>query len=207
MNLKESFRYQNFLDKLMSQASYSIMNPEHGLKTQKLHHKNAANPDAQDIVEDVVPGHKFYPNDEVIRFMLWLTSEKEQLSVAIGKAKATLPFDIDAAVETNKSRHCMSSAIKSMLEFTPSKVIDVGKDYKFNVDGNQVQYFYNIDVEKTEAYDRPTAKATLKAITIKADKISNDIDAALVNTQVDYNPTYDVNDSFEDVMEEFVKKT
>lgn len=207
MNLKESFRYQNFLDKLMSQASCSIMNPEHGLKTQKLHHKNAANPDAQDIVEDVVPGHKFYPNDEVIRFMLWLTSEKETLSVAIGKAKATLPFDVDAAVESNKFRHSMSMAVKAMLDYIPSKAMDVGKDYKFNVDGNQVPYFYNIDVEKIEAYDRPTAKSTLKAITVKADKVSNDIDAALVNTQVDYNPTYDVNDSFEDVMEEFISKT
>lgn len=207
MNLKESFRYQNFLDDLMRDAISSIRTPEHCLKVQKLHHKNAVNPDAQDIIENVVPGYKFYPNDEVVRFMLWLTSEKEKLSVAIGKAKATLPFDIDAAVESNKFRHSMSMAVKAMLDYIPSKTMDVGKDYKFNVDGNQVQYFYNIDVEKTEAYDRPTAKSTLKAITVKADKVSNDIDAALVNTQVDYNPTYDVNDSFEDVMEEFISKT
>ena len=37
----------------------------------------------------------------------------------------------------------------------------------------------------------------------KADKTSADIDAAMINTAVDYTPIYNVNDSFDDVMAEF----
>ena len=38
----------------------------------------------------------------------------------------------------------------------------------------------------------------------KADKVSAEIDAALINTQVEYEPPFNVNDSFDDVMEEFL---
>lgn len=38
-----------------------------------------------------------------------------------------------------------------------------------------------------------------------ADKTSAEIDSAMINTVVDYNPVFDVNDSFEDVMSEFIE--
>ena len=37
-----------------------------------------------------------------------------------------------------------------------------------------------------------------------ADKTSAEIDAAMINTQVEYDAPFDVNDSFEDVMTEFL---
>lgn len=37
-----------------------------------------------------------------------------------------------------------------------------------------------------------------------ADTNSTLIDMALINTKVDYEPKFDVNDSFEDVMESFI---
>lgn len=39
-----------------------------------------------------------------------------------------------------------------------------------------------------------------------ADKTSAEIDSAMINTVVDYTPVFDVNDSFEDVMAEFIAK-
>ena len=44
----------------------------------------------------------------------------------------------------------------------------------------------------------------MKEIISEADKTSSEIDAAKVNTKVEYTPVLDVNDSFEDVMNAFL---
>ena len=51
MNLKESFRYQKFLDGLMRSAASNLQNPYHSLKTTKVHLRHAVNPEAEDIAE------------------------------------------------------------------------------------------------------------------------------------------------------------
>lgn len=206
MNLKESFRYQKFLGKMMRVASSSISRPDHCLKTTKNHLRKKANPDAEDFPEEVEPEVAFYPNDDVIDFMTWLVGEREKLTEAIGKAKASIGFDVDAAVETNKFRQSVNSAVKGMLSYTPSKSITRGTDYKFNVDGNQVPYYYDVEVTTSEAYDKTKAKKTMRAMISDADKTSAEIDSAMINTVVDYTPIYDVNGSFDEVMEEFVNR-
>lgn len=206
MNLKESFRYQKYLDSLIESAGYSIRNREHGLVEKKKHLKSAANPDVADI-EEVVEVDKFVPNDDVIRFMCWLVKEKATLTAAIDKAKASIDLDIDAAIESNKYRHRISSTICGMLsQCKASKNTEIGKDYKFNVEGNQAPYYYTIEVTKEENYDREFAKSVMKDMGREADQISAAVDLAIVETVVDYTPAFDVNESFEDVMKDFVAR-
>ena len=195
MNLKEAFRYQNFLGQIMSEAGNSLTKQEHCLTTTKRHLRNKANPEAQDMQEEVDFG-EFYKNDDVLDLMLLLVDEREKLSTAIGKAKASVRFDIDAAVETNKFRQIVVLRAKSMLRNSASKRIEQGRDYKFNVEGNQTQYFYDIEVETADAFDRARAKDVAREIMSKADVASAEIDAALINTQVDYVPPFNVNGSF-----------
>lgn len=45
----------------------------------------------------------------------------------------------------------------------------------------------------------------MKGIIEEADRVSSAIDAAMINTKVDYTPIYDVNESFDDIMTEFSK--
>lgn len=205
MNLKESFRYQKFLGMLISNANYSITRKEHCLKTTKTNLKKKANPDAEDLTEVVECESAFYPNDDVILFMEWLVGEREKLTAAVGKAKASIGFDLDAAVEANKFRQILSTSIKEMLRNTPSRKTESGQDYKFNVDGNQTPYFYDVEVFTEEAYDRSSAKKKMRDLNITSDRVSSEIDAAMINTTVDYEPVFDVNESFEDVMAEFTE--
>lgn len=205
MNLKESFRYQNFLDSKLNEARYSIGDRSHALKTTKVHLKNKANPDAENITE-VVEVEDFIPNDDVVAFMCWLVAERQKLTEAIFKAKASLDFCLDAAIETNKFRQYTSNAVKGMLKYSPSKKIEQGRDYKFNVEGNQTPYYYEIETSLEENFSRDTAKKVVRDMIAKADKTSADIDSAMINTVVDYEPVFDVNDSFEDVMAEFTAK-
>lgn len=203
MNLKESFRYQNFLESMMGFAGESITNREHSLTVTKKHLRSKANSDAEDMEEAVNFG-EFYKYDDVISFMFFLVKEKEKLTTAIGLAKATIGFDLDAAVETNKFRQTLMGRAKMMLRYVSAKKMERGTDYKFNAEGNQNQYFYDIEVEYTEAFNREEAKRLVKEIATEADKTSAAIDSAMINTQVDYTAPFNVNDSFDDVMEEFL---
>lgn len=203
MNLKESFRYQNFLERVMSDAGSSIISREHSLSVVKKHLRSKADSEASDV-EEIVDCGEFYKNDDVLSFMLFLIEEKEKLTTAIGRAKTTIGFDLDAAVETNKFRQALIYKTKMMLSHTASKKMERGTGYKFNAEGNQNQYFYDIEVEYSEAFDREAAKRLIKKISIESDKTSAEIDSAMINTQVDYAEPFNVNDSFNDAMEEFL---
>lgn len=205
MNLKESFRYQNLLETLMRNASNSIQSRNHCLEVTKTHYCSKVNPEAEDIVE-AVELEEFFSNDDVIGFMEWLILEREKLTKAIGVAKASVGFDIDAAVETNKFRQTVNASIKDMLRYPPSKHIEQGRGYKFNVEGNQMPYYYEIEVVSKEAYNRDAAKTLMRSIIMEADKTSSEIDSAMINTVVDYEPRFDINDSFEDVMTGFLRE-
>lgn len=205
MNLKESFRYQNFLDMMMRAASASIQQRDHCLKVTKTHLRSKANPDASDVTE-TVEGEVFFANDDVVAFMAWLVKEREKLTTAIGAAKASIGFDIDAAIETNKFRQTVNGSIKNMLRYTPTKRVEQGRDYKFNVEGNQTPYIYEVEVVSEEAYDKTGAKTLMREMISKADEVSAAIDAAMINTRVDYEPVFDVNETFDDVMTDFLAK-
>ena len=206
MNLKEAFRYQNFLDKLFTQAINSISMREHCLSVTKVHHKSKYNPDAEDITE-TVDVDVFSKNDDVIKFIDWLVGEKYALTHAIGVAKYTqTPTDIDAEIEANKMRQKANEAVKFMLAFKARNSVEQGRDYKFNAEGNQTQYVYDIDVSSEEMYDRDAAKEFAKKMMSASDESSTLIDAARINTQVNYQPRFDVNESFDDIMAAFVSE-
>lgn len=204
MNLKESFRYQKFLDSMMTGAAASLRNPAHCLVTVKKHLRNAVNPEAQDE-EETVDNGEFTSNDTVMEFMSHLVDEREKLSNAIGKAKAGIGFDMDAAIETNKFRQAVNSAIRQMMQYSPNKRKTQELGYKFDVNGVQQAYRYDVEVTTTENYDKAAAKSLMRGMIEKADAVSADVDAAMINTTVDYEPPYNVNDSFDDVMEAFIK--
>lgn len=205
MNLKESFRYQNFLENMLAYAGNSLTDREHSLTITKNHLRKKANAEAEDMMEAVDVG-EFFKNDDVLKFMTMLVEERSKLTNAIGKAKASIGFDLDAAIETNKFRQTVANRVKTMLRFTASKRTERGTDYKFNVEGNQTQYYYDIEVKANEAFDRSVAKDTMRKLILEADKVSAEIDSAMINTMVEYDAPFNVNDSFEDVMTDFLSK-
>ena len=55
-------------------------------------------------------------------------------------------------------------------------------------------------------YDKTGAKTLMREMISKADEVSAAIDAAMINTKVDYEPVFDVNETFDDVMTDFLAK-
>lgn len=204
MNLKESFRYQKFLDGLMRSAASNLQNPCHSLKTTKVHLRHAVNSEAEDMTEVVQDGG-FVPNDTVLDFMAHLIDEREKLSIAISNAKQSVGFDIDAAIETNKFRQTLNSAVRQMLRHVGTKRRVKESDYKFDINGQQVPYRYDVEITATENYDKAAAKKLMRETITKADEVSAAVDAAMINTVVEYKPLYDVNETFDDVLDAFIQ--
>lgn len=204
MNLKEAFRYQNFLSRMLTDARSNLCQKNHAIKTIETHRKNAADPDACDIVE-VVNNGVFEPNDNVIKFMVWLVDEREKLALAISEAKKNAAIDIDAEIGANKFRQTASDAIRLMLSYEPVSRKDSGRGYKFNNEGTQAPYVYDIEITQEELFDRDTSKSIMMNLLERADSISAEIDSVMVNTEISYVPVFNVNSSFADVMAEFNK--
>lgn len=205
MNLKEAFRYQNFLDRIFGAACVSIEKRDHCLTQTRNHLYNKVNPDMENVKEEVKTEEDFFANDDVIQAMLFLIEEKEKLSIAINKAKESIDMDIDAAVSVNKYRQLLNKSVAFMMRLNPCTRIETGIAQKFNSTGDPVDYKYDVEVTSVEAYDRKAAKKIMKEVISEADKTSAAIDFVKVNTTVDYTPVFDVNDSFEDVMNTFLE--
>lgn len=205
MNLKEAFRYQNFLDRIFGAACISIEKRDHCLTQTRNHLYNKVNPDMENVKEEVKTEEDFFANDDVIQAMLFLIEEKGKLSIAINKAKESIDMDIDAAVSVNKYRQLLNKSVAFMMRLNPCTRIETGIAQKFNSTGDPVDYKYDVEVTSIEAYDRKAAKKMMKEVISEADKTSAAIDFVKVNTTVDYTPVFDVNDSFEDVMNTFLE--
>lgn len=202
MNLKEAFRYQKFINKLMNGVTGRTGVTGYALRVTKVHHRHDVNTDADDMIE-AIESEEFIDISRYISFIETLIDEKYKLTSAINKAKSEVGFDIDAAIESNKLRQEGRAALDLLLRRNkPYKKTESGTGYKFNAEGNQVPYYYTIDVEATERFDKAELKKKMKQWVTEADMGSADIDTAMVTTLVDFEPTFDVNDSFEDVIAE-----
>lgn len=66
-------------------------------------------------------------------------TERDAIGIAIGKAKVTMDFNLDAAVDANKSRRTLLTTLQRMAGRKSTHEIQKGegKGYVFNKDGNQ----------------------------------------------------------------------
>lgn len=205
MILKEAFRYQNYLDDLVNYALSYLRDDTYIMKTELHHMRKKANPEAEDEVVDMTGERTLQCSaGDFILMLTHIMEEKEQLSNAINNAKLTSVINIDAEVANNKLRHRVTNTLSSLGQRRPSERITRGYGYKFNAEGNQTQYTYDIKTIQTIDFDRNAVKAISKSIAKKADEISTQLDKAMVEIEVAYNPPYDVGTSFEDALEEFL---
>ena len=99
MNLKESYRYANYLDRLMDTAYEHLSNRRFITTTTQNHLRSKANAEVQDETLEVPKPYDvdFSPND-IIDFVVKVIDEKEALASAIATAKAKTEINIDNSV-------------------------------------------------------------------------------------------------------------
>ena len=206
MNLKEAFRYQNYLKRIMETMGAYLTTLDRAFRQHETHLRSRANPDEQDEEIDILPARLYpYTTDQVFGFYAAIVREKIDLCAAIERAKAAYPFNYDAAMNQNKARQAAIQTLRTLMACRQEESERTDKAYRINVEGNQTPYYYNVKVTKTPDFDKDSVRAQLSTLQRDADAASAEIDKASVEIPVDFTPAFDVNDDIPEALEKFLK--
>ena len=209
MNLKEAFQAQNKLGELMGYIILYLSDSDNVMTITEKHLRSKALAGQQD--ESVDASCKAEEGFDVGRLLgIWeeLMEEKNRLSTAIGKAKADMDFNLDAAVDENKSRRAFLSTLQGLANRKSTHELEkgAGRGYVFNNEGNPTSYCYDIDRIMTIDYDRSKVRAMVKELNRLSNEVSIKIDEALLRTHVDYTPRFDLAGENKFILEEMMMK-
>lgn len=206
ITIKDAYRYQNKIGGLMDYVERYMRNANHLVKTQERHLKGKALAGMTDEVVDTPREPDDYRAEDIMRFGLFLLSEKEKLDHAVYAGKQKLHVEVDGAVSANQLRRQLASCLlyASNTQGTSRLQKNGGKGYMLNKDNNPTQYVYDIELVTTIDFDRKKMKKTVKALFEEAESASDTIERALMEKIVDYTPVFDLNDTIENIVEEFI---
>ena len=209
MNLKEAFRFQNKLESLIMNTENILDDEDCVTLTKRTYLYKKANPDAENETVTIIPDTEYYRQlNEMIEFAVYLLDQREKLSEAINKAKRGLPLDLDGEVSLNRYRQRLSETFRRMARIKSREVTETngGVGYRFNNEGNQVAYKCDVKRVTTINFNRNTVRKYAAQLSERADSASSEIARCMINYEVDYQPEFDVNDSFDEVFEKFTAK-
>ena len=203
MVLKEAYRYQKFLSQMIQSAEYYLYKKDFVTTVEQYHERKKSNPDAENEIvqkENLTKSSVDFSVNDLLRFIPELLEEKENLSIAINKAKNTTEIDIDASLSMNKQKQEFIRVLNDMNSKKSCEKTITGKGYKFNVNNEQVPYIYDVVEKTTIDFDRNTVKALIKKYSKETDHVSTMLDRIVLTTQVDFDPKYDNNDTLEELL-------
>lgn len=203
MNLKEAFRYQNKLQRLMEEADDILRRDRNVLKVEQTALLHKVHPEAADETT-IEPADTVYADQitDVAVLLMFLLSERERLSRAIREAKQSMDMDFDGEVSLNTHRQEIAGTFRNMAQLRSSEVLipNGGIGYKFNAEGNQVSYRCDLKKVTTINFDRNKVRSYAAALSRRADQVSAELDKRMVITEVSYEPPFDVNDTFAEIL-------
>ena len=209
MNLKEAFRFQNKIQELISKSEEILRNESNVMLVTNTVLKSKVDREATDEVTKEQSKFTLFDLSMKVTtladFLMYLLDQRRELSIAIQKAKADLPVDLDAEPALNAKRQEIAAVFSNMVSLRNSETIlsKGGIGYRFNAEGNQTPYKCDIKVVRTINFDRNKVKAYLKKLNADSDAISSKLDLCLVTSMVDYNAPFDVNDGFAEIFDGF----
>ena len=200
MNLRESFQYMNFLDGKLEEIEWKLRDTKNVVSIKETHMKSASNPNFQDEDKTIEPDIEFEAV-QLIDFMDVIMKEKTELSMAIHEAKNKAEVNLDHAISLNKAKQKQAIILKRLIDLKTKEEERRETAYMINNEGNQVPFYYPVKRVATINYDRNKVKARYKAIKKECDEMSTLIDKIQINTEVVFDPKWDVSDTLEDMLE------
>lgn len=207
ITLKEAFRHQKFLGALQQTCRNYLNSVDFYTKKVEKHLRAKALP-GQENEEVDISEQRRYKVQEVIDFCHVLMDEEEKLASAVHKAKSGMDFDLDTAVIANRSRHQLAEALRQETSFEATQTLrrGGGTGYVLDKDGKPTTFSYDIETVVTIDFDRNKVKAQAQKLFAEAEKISLEIDRAMLAEIVDYEPKFDPNDAAQNVLDDFLAK-
>ena len=200
MNLRESFQYMNFLDGKLEEIEWKLRDTKNVVTIKETHMKSASNPNFQDEDKTIEPDIEFEAV-QLIDFMDVIMKEKTELSKAIHEAKNKAEVNLDHAISLNKAKQKQAIILKRLIDLKTKEEERRETAYMINNEGNQVPFYYPVKRVATINYDRNKVKKRYKAIKKECDEMSTLIDKIQINTEVVFDPKWDISDTLEDMLE------
>lgn len=208
MNLKESFRYHNYLDNMLDAITIYLGSRSNVTRTTVTHFRKKANPDAQDETLDETPERTLgdVTVEQIVEFYMALADEKFRLTQAVEEAKRNYDkINYDASLVCNKRRQNIAGCLRRLSSIKEGEATSTNRDYKFNANGEQVPYIYETKSVTTIDFDRMKIRKLAKAFTDEANQVSDELDHAMLNIEVAIEPKFDITESLEESIDSFFK--
>lgn len=118
MNLKEAFRYQNKIQRLMDDA-HSILSRDRNItKVENTHLRHKVMAEAEDETTVDTPDTEYADQiTSVVILLMYLLDLREKLSAAIRVAKKDLTIDFDGESASTASDRTMPSSSSTWVRF------------------------------------------------------------------------------------------
>ena len=210
MNLKESFRYSNWLQSLLIAIQDKLESQDDWYTTTQTHEKKAANAEAEDkVVTDgeIRNGAPHFDLNKVMQLGETAMKEYENLQRAIAKAKAAADVQIDAEIAINRQKQILARHIGNMSRAKNKTRVFKDTDYRFNSEGNQVPYVYRVTEVKNVSFNAEKAREIMKRLTFETDEASTQIEKQTLDLVVPFEPVFDITDSTLDVINTCLAET
>lgn len=205
ITLKKSFEMQNYLKNLLDKALTALSYNDNITQTTQEHlrKKSYTGGENETIVKPKRPDFT-YDVMNLVDFACDVQSQIELLTVEINKAKHSLGKDYDGMIAINNQKRILLNRLNAMSAIKPSESIKTGQARKFNEEGNQVLYSYDIKEVVTIDFDRNAIKAIISRLRKELDDNSTAIDVIQLETLVDFESIYEIGDGLEDAVQKFL---
>lgn len=205
ITLKEAFRHQKFLSSLQGMCRLYLDDEDFFTKKVEKHLRAKVLPGQENEDVDISEPRR-YTVQEVIDFCRVLMDEEEKLAAAVHKAKSGMDFDLDTAVIVNRSRRELAEKLRHETGFEATHTLKRGSGtgYVLDKDGKPTTFNYDIDTVTTIDFDRGQVKKQMQKLFDEAEKLSLEIDRAMLAEVVDYEPKFNPNDAVQNVLDDFL---
>lgn len=208
ITLKKSFELQNYLKKLLFDAMEVLLQRENITTTTQEHlrHKVYDNAEDETVVIPKLEDYPFTPM-ELVDFACYVQQDMEKLTLAINKAKQSGSVYFDGLIANNNHKRSLMRCLSNMANIKGTEKITTGYSNKFNEEGNQVKYAYDIKEVTKIDFDRNAVKAIVSRLMKELDETSTTIDIMQLETKVDFDTIFEIGDNLEDAVMKYKDKT
>lgn len=199
MTLKECFQYANYLSKLLGTVDRYLYDTKFTMNRKEIHRRaKAVGEDIPD--ETVIESKEQYCEVtpmQMVDLEQAIIKEIDVLQDVIDEAKSGTGFD--KLVMINSKKRGVLATYENMAKLKPATNTICGTDYKFNAEGNQSPYKYEVEVQTSIDFDRNQIRNLIRKLRKECDDTSAKIDEIQLN-KVDFTPKYSIGDDVFDIL-------
>jgi hypothetical protein len=214
ISLKESFRTLAYIDRTISSLTSYLSDRNNSISIKETHFKEKSNSEAKNEELDTTTIRE-YPDASIVDIVYLvknLISEKTKLEIAVEFAKRHIVIEskdnnnltLDSAISNAKQMRELVKALSKLINIKTDETKKQGVGFRFNNEGNETSYRYDITVVKTIDFDRNIVSNNYKQLLENADKLSISIEKSMMDECVEYEFPYSIHDSVADIVVKYL---